>query len=267
MTLSTECLSILQLSDTHILATPSATLLGVDTAYYFRAVLAQAFAERKTFDLIMLTGDIAQQPVMESYQYVLEHITGYGTPCVCLPGNHDDYALMQKILNTRLVNCRKQLFLKNWQIISLNSQIIGEEGGFLPSEELAFLDRCLSQYPGQYALIAVHHHVLATESVWMDTMMITNSGDFLALVGQYPQAKVVLNGHIHQSMDKQTPSLRVLGTPSTCFQFKPKSVEFALDDASPAYRHIQLYPDGRVSSQVSHLLEPLIGLDGGTNGY
>jgi len=267
MTLPTECLSILQLSDTHILKTPNATLLGVDTAYYFRAVLAQAFAERQPFDLVMLTGDLAQHPVKESYQYILKHISRYAVPCVCLPGNHDDYELMQKILNTELVNCRKQLFLKNWQIINLNSQIIGEEGGLLRPEELAFLDQCLSQYPSQNALIAVHHHVLATESIWMDTMMIANSEDFLALVGRYPQAKVILNGHIHQAMDKQTPSLRVLGTPSTCFQFKPKSENFALDDTSPAYRHLQLYPDGQVNSQVIHLLEPLIGLDGGINGY
>ncbi len=267
MTLPTECLSILQLSDTHILASPGATLLGIDTAYYFRAVLAQAFAGQQSYDLIMLTGDIAQDPVAESYQYVLKQISGYGIPCICLPGNHDDYRLMQEILDTDLVSCRKQAFLKNWQIICLNSQIIGEEGGYLAAEELLFLEECLSRHPDQHAMIAVHHHSLATESVWMDTMMISNSDEFLAVAHRHPQVKAIINGHIHQEMDRQTPTLRVLSTPSTCFQFKPKSVEFALDDTSPAYRHLQLYADGRVASTVIRLNEALAGLETSTQGY
>ncbi|PPD43525.1 MAG: 3',5'-cyclic-AMP phosphodiesterase [Methylobacter sp.] len=267
MTSASECLSILQLSDTHILASPGATLLGIDTAYYFRAVLAQAFAQRQAFDLIMLTGDLAQEPATQSYRYILKHISGYGVPCVCLPGNHDDYALMQKVLNTPLVNCRKQVFLKGWQIISLNSQIIGEEGGYLPAGELRFLEGCLSQHPGQNTLVAVHHHPLATGSVWMDTMMIENSDEFLAVVKRHPQIKIIINGHIHQAMDRQLQSIRILGTPSTCFQFKPKSVEFALDNTSPAYRHLQLHADGRISSQVIRLSEALAGLETTTTGY
>ncbi|MDD5272958.1 MAG: 3',5'-cyclic-AMP phosphodiesterase [Methylovulum sp.] len=267
MTLANQCLSILQLSDTHILATPKATLLGIETAYYFHAVLAQAFADHRHFDLIMLTGDLAQDPIAASYQYLLKHISRYRIPTLCLPGNHDDYALMQRILNTDGVSCRKQMLLDNWQIINLNSQIIGEEGGYLAHEELLLLENCLNQYPNHHALIAVHHHSLASESVWMDTMMIGNSEAFLALVGRYPQAKVIINGHIHQIMDKQTATVRVLGTPSTCFQFKPKSVNFALDDTSPAYRHLQLYADGSIATQVKRIPEALVGLQHTPNGY
>lgn len=268
MPLAKECLSILQLSDTHILATPEATLLGIETAYYFQAVLAQAFADQQTFDLIILTGDLAQDPVRASYQFLLKRIGHYGIPVICLPGNHDDYRLMLDIFNTGLVNCRKQILLNNWQIISLNSQVIGEEGGYLSTEELVFLEQSIRQYPNHYVLIAVHHHCLASESTWMDTMMIANSDEFLAVVRRYPQTKLIINGHIHQEMDKQIPaSARVLGTPSTCFQFKPKSVNFALDDSLPAYRHLQLYPDGRITTKVSRLREALVGLEDTTDGY
>jgi Icc protein len=267
MTLATECLSILQLSDTHILASSDATLLGVDTAYYFRAVLARAFADHPRFDLIMLTGDLAQDPISPSYQYLLQHISQYGVPTVCLPGNHDDYALMQRVLNTELVSCRKQVLLGNWQIINLNSQIIGEEGGYLDAGELSFLSASLRAYPDRHALVAVHHHSLPTESYWMDTMMISNSDALWAILKSHRQVKALVNGHIHQEMEAQIANVRILGTPSTCFQFKPKSLGFALDETSPAYRHLQLYTDGRIATQVKRLPEALVGLQHTPHGY
>jgi Icc protein len=262
-----DYLSIVQLSDPHIFATADATMLGINTAHYFQAVLAQAFADHKTFDLMLLTGDLAQEPVAESYRFILEQITGYGVPCVCLAGNHDDYRLMRAILDTDTVNCRKQVLLGDWQIISLNSQIIGEAGGYFPTEERLFLEQSLSRHPDKHALIAVHHHCLATGSMWMDTMMIENSGEFLAVVQRYPQVKAIVNGHIHQIMDREMGGVRILGTPSTCFQFKPHSLKFTLDEAAPAYRHLQLYADGRVKSQVNRIAEPLTNLQTASGGY
>jgi Icc protein len=265
--LDTSCLSILQLSDTHILASTDAKLLGVNTAYYFQAVLSLAFANNAHYDLVMLTGDLAQDPLRASYVHVLEQMAAYQIPCVCLPGNHDDYAVMQSVLATDWVNCAKQTLLGNWQVIALNSQIIDDEGGFLSDAELGFLENCLQQYPERHALVAVHHHCLPTGSVWMDTMMIDNSTEFLAMAKRYPQVKAIVNGHIHQVMDAQVNGLRVLGTPSTCFQFKPGSVRFALDNLSPAYRRLDLYADGSLNTEVIRIAEPLQGLENRTSGY
>ncbi|MGZ8918448.1 MAG: hypothetical protein ACXW0T_09525 [Methylobacter sp.] len=39
-----DFISILQITDMHILATPEDTLLGINTAYYFKEVLDLAFA-------------------------------------------------------------------------------------------------------------------------------------------------------------------------------------------------------------------------------
>lgn len=267
MTQTTECLSLLQLTDLHLLASPEATMLGVNTAHYFHAVLEQALATRKPIDLILLTGDLAQEACQASYQYLLDSLKGLAIPCICLPGNHDDYALMQQVLNTADVNCRKQVFLKNWQIISLNSQIPGDPGGRLAERELAFLDACLRDYPEHHALIAVHHHCVPTNSAWMDTMMIENSDALFAVIEKYPQARAIVTGHIHQLMDITKGSVRVLGTPSTCFQFTPASHHFSIDTTAPAYRLIQLYADGRLESGVTRLPEALQGLQLGIEGY
>lgn len=263
----TAYISLLQITDLHILPSPKATLLGINTAHYFQAILEAAFSEKSHFDLILLTGDLTQEPCPAGYQLILNRLKAYNTPCICLPGNHDDYALMQQILNTGNINCRKQVFLGNWQIISLNSQIIGSDKGRLSNPELLFLENCLSGYPDYNALIAVHHHCVKTNSVWMDTMMIENSSELLAITHKYRQAKAIINGHIHQVMDIQTDSIRILGSPSTCFQFKPESKSFCLDNTSPGYRTIQLYSDGRIESEVVRLPGQLKELHTDILGY
>ena len=260
-------LSLLQITDLHILPDLDETFLGINTEHYFHAVLELAFAEHDHFDLILLTGDLAQHPCPVSYQRILNSLEVYNTPCICLPGNHDDYELMQQIFNTGLVSCRKQVFLENWQLICLNSQIPGEPGGRLSKQELLFLEDCLITNPNHHALIAVHHHCLETKSAWMDTMMIKNSQDLLAIIKQYPQTKAITTGHIHQVMDITTGEVRVLGTPSTCFQFTPESKTFSLDITAPGYRLIELYADGRIESGITRLSGQLSGLQMDTLGY
>jgi len=260
-------LSILQITDLHILPDLDETFLGINTEYYFHAVLELAFAEHHHFDLILLTGDLAQYPSPASYQRILNALQVHNTPCICLPGNHDDYQLMQQIFNTGLVSCRKQIFLGNWQLICLNSQIPGSPGGRLSQQELVFLEDCLAGNPNHHALIAVHHHCLETKSAWMDTMIIENSQELMAIINQYPQTKAITTGHIHQVMDITIGAVRVLGTPSTCFQFKPESETFSLDTTAPGYRLIKLYEDGRIESGITRISEQLSGLQIDTQGY
>jgi Icc protein len=261
------CLSILQISDSHILPEPGETLLGIDTAYYFQAVLEQAFASEQQFDLILFTGDLAQHPRLSNYQRLLTTLEAYQTPCVCLPGNHDDYELMKQILNTELVNCRKQIFLGNWQIICLNSQIPGAPEGRLSDQELAFLEQCLSSHPDHYALLAMHHHCQSINSPWMDTMMIENAQALFAIINKHPQVKAVTFGHIHQAITLEAGPVRVWGAPSTCFQFQPESKQLTVVNTPPGYRVIRLFVDGNLKSEAYHLPKPLAGLQTDTQGY
>jgi Icc protein len=263
----TACTSILQITDLHILPGPDETLLGIDTEHYFHAILEHAFANNQHFDIILVTGDLAQDPCPASYLRILNSLEAYNTPCICLPGNHDDYELMQQIFNASRVSCRKQVMMENWQLICLNSQIPGDPGGWLSKQELLFLEDCLLSNPNHHALIAVHHHCLETKSPWMDTMMIENSRELWTIINKHPQAKAITTGHIHQVMDISTASVRVLGTPSTCFQFKPESKTFSVEDTAPGYRLIKLYADGRLESDIIRLPGQLSGLQIDTQGY
>ncbi|MEC4750588.1 3',5'-cyclic-AMP phosphodiesterase [Methylomicrobium sp. Wu6] len=252
--------TILQISDLHLLPHAGETMLGIDTEYYFHRVLDHAFAANPKIELILVTGDLTQDPYLDCYQRIEQKLQTYGIRCICLPGNHDDDALMQSALNVGRVSCNKQTFIGDWQIIALNSRIPGKPGGRLAKQELDFLEDCLRAYPDRHALIAVHHPCLTIASPWLDAMMIENSNEFLAVLHRYPKVEAVTCGHIHQVVDKQVESLRIFSAPSTCFQFEPKSLEFSVVDTAPGYRMIRLQRDGGLETAVYRLPEALSGL-------
>lgn len=265
--MKSPCLSILQLTDLHVLPTPESTLLGVKTEHYFHTVLAHAFEQRTQYDVLLLSGDLAQSPCTASYQRILHKIETYKTLTLCLAGNHDDYPLMQQILNTPLVNCRKQTVWGKWQIITLNSQILHSEAGRLAQSELDFLESCLKEQRHLFAICVVHHNCLPTDSAWLDTMTIENSQVFLDIVARYPNVRVISTGHIHQEMNKKFGQVSVFGTPSTCFQFTPNSADFSMDRTPPGYRILDLYDDGEVISTVHRIDTPLHELQLDVEGY
>ena len=165
-------------------------------------------------------------------------------------GNHDDFSLMQQYLNSAQVNCDKQLILKGWQIISLNSKKEADQGGYLETKELDFLDEQLKSHAHLHTVIAVHHHPVPTKSLWMDKMIIKNNDQLFTLLLKYPQVKAITCGHIHQQLDISENNIRIYGSPATCFQFKPECREYTLDNKKPGYRIVKLYEDSSIQSNI-----------------
>lgn len=258
---------ILQLTDLHLLEHPGQTLLGVDTDHTFQRCLEHAHSQYGPFDLMLLTGDLAQAPCAASYQRLKQLLQLYKTPCLCLPGNHDDAELMRTWLYDDWINCAFQRLLGHWSLIALNSQKAHSPVGLLADSELLQLERTLSAYPNQPTLIAMHHPCVATGSSWLDTMQIENSEQLLNLISRHPQVKILNCGHIHQQFSYQIGDVALLAAPSTCFQFTPDSDEFSLDTASPGYRLLELFDDGQWRSSCHRIPEGLPTLDRNAHNY
>ena len=267
-TQANKSFKVLQLTDQHILPQAGKTLLGIDTDFYFQAVLNDAVASHPDANLILLTGDLTQDPCLSSYQRISARLAEKKINCLSLPGNHDDFALMQQVFNKKNNNTNKQTLTgDNWQIICLNSQKVGKAEGYLQPEELTLLEEYLNDQPQRYTLIAVHHHCLPCGSHWMDTMKIGNGEALLELACKYPKVKAITTGHIHQILKHKVRHLQLLGTPSTCFQFKPDSKDFALDNCMPGYRWLELHANGKIETGVVRLQGQLNELDFDSSGY
>ncbi|MCK9608953.1 MAG: 3',5'-cyclic-AMP phosphodiesterase [Methylomonas sp.] len=260
-------LNVLQLTDLHVTPHSGELMLGIDTEAYFQQTLKHAVDRHGPFDLILLTGDLAQDPCADTYQRIYRHLSRYDTRCLCLPGNHDDFSLMQTQLNTGKISCDKQLVLGNWSILMLNSQRINSHIGVLDDDELDFLEQTLQSHINLPTLIAVHHHCIRSGSPWMDTMQIQNSAAFLALIQKYSQVKAVTCGHVHQAFSKQEAQIALFATPASCFQFTPHSSEFSIDETPPGYRIFQLYDDGQLQSEIFRLPITMTDLDRNAHEY
>lgn len=263
-----EPLRLLQLSDCHLLARPGQTLMGVDTERSFQEVLTHL---KRTPDwppdLILLTGDLVQEPLPVAYERLSHYLETLQLPWVVLPGNHDDPEMMANILCRNAQHCAKHILTKTWQILGLNSYLPGSTGGHLDAAELELLTHSLAQAQDRPALIALHHPPLPVKSPWMDTMQVDNGQELLTLLERFPNVKGVIFGHVHQVFESNYRSIRLWSVPSTCFQFKPGSETFALDAQAAGWRWLELHACGQIHTRVERLDHLPPGLDFSLSGY
>lgn len=201
-------------------------------------------------DRFLLTGDLAEDPSTSTYGRIAQAFQKQNAPIHFLPGNHDIPEVMHDSLTREGFQREKIITWGNWRILLLDSTQNKSPIGELGSQELKWLDETLESLKGCWIVLALHHHPIPSASGWMDTMMIVDSDVFLTMIAPHREIKAVLFGHVHQEIDQALGSIRFLGTPSTCFQFMPKSHTFAMDDMHPGYRWIELHEDGELTTQV-----------------
>lgn len=244
---------ILQVTDTHCYADPGKTLLGLNTDQSFQAVLRLARRLHWPVDLVLATGDLVHGGSAQGYHRLKRHLEETGVPVYSLPGNHDDGVQLKRILSGDNLRPERSACYGNWQIILLDSSVPDQAAGLLGAPELERLERCLSEYPQHHALVCLHHHPVPIGSRWMDTMRLLNAPEFFQVLDRHAQVRSVLWGHIHQEFNAERKGVKLLGSPSTCVQFKPRSEEFALDEVPPGYRWLALRPDGAIETGVRRL--------------
>ncbi|MBE5254014.1 3',5'-cyclic-AMP phosphodiesterase [Mixta mediterraneensis] len=259
---------ILQITDTHLFAGKHESLLGVNTWASFDAVLAAITEQQRDYDLVIATGDLAQDHSVEAYQHFAEGIARLPGPCVWLPGNHDFQPAMVNTLAEKKINPAKHVLLgENWQLVLLDSQVFGVPHGMLSDYQLEWLEKTLARYPERHTLILLHHHPLASGCTWLDQHSLRNPHQLDAVLQNYPLAQTLVCGHIHQEMDVDWHGRRVLATPSTCVQFKPHCTNFTIDTVAPGWRWFTLHPEGKAETEVERLQTDAFRPDLDSEGY
>ncbi|NIR59708.1 MAG: 3',5'-cyclic-AMP phosphodiesterase [Gammaproteobacteria bacterium] len=262
-----EALMVVQVTDTHLQEHTRATLLGVDTDRSLEQVLERLREAHGDADVVLATGDLTQDGSEAAYRRLRASLADLGAPVYCLTGNHDDAPTLNAVLSGGRVSCPRSARHGRWQLLLLNSSVRGQEGGWLAPGELDHLERALASYPDHHALVCLHHAPVPVGSAWMDAMTVSNAEAFFAVLDRHPQVQAILWGHIHQAFEAERRGVRLLASPSTCFQFKPGSPEFALDDAAPGYRWLRLHADGALETDVVRVAEAPATVDMAAKGY
>ncbi|HBH36665.1 MAG TPA: phosphodiesterase [Gammaproteobacteria bacterium] len=245
---------LIQLTDLHLCETPGDILRsGVNTDEALSALLKQIVAQKQQPDLLVVTGDLVQQPVAAVYERLQHYFSMLSSPVYALCGNHDVPAMASRLLNQGNVNYCGDLLLEKWHLIFLNSSQTDRVDGELSASELLRLEQLLTHSAAQHAMIFLHHPPLKIHSQWMDRIRLKNSEALFAVIDHYPQVRAVVFGHIHQQFESTRGEIRLIGTPATSVQFEPGTDQMVLDALPPAYRSIELYHDGAFNTFIEWL--------------
>lgn len=246
--------------------TAAGELLGVNTTESFQAVITKLKGIASTLDCILLTGDLSQDGSRESYERIAAFLEPLSIPVYFIPGNHDDAEMLATIYPLSPIRTDKHLLFKRWQIILLDSHVPGLVAGKLAESAITQLQQLLDQHT-QHALLVMHHHPLAVGCGWLDPLGLQNAEYFWQVVNKYKQVAIVLNGHVHQVFHQRLNHLDCYMSPSTCIQFKPKQVEFALDNQPPGFRLLTLHDDGTHTTEVVRLAAYIGKFNASADGY
>lgn len=260
-------LNILQFTDTHLLADRTGRLLGLNTNESLQCVLQLSQKHQPNVDLVLVTGDLVHDGSDAGYARLQEMFSAYTVPVLLMAGNHDELRQLQSSAAAGPAKFVKHFQCRDWQIILLDSSIPGSDGGRLAVAELDALQLHLGSMPNQPTLVCLHHQPVPMGSRWLDSMLLENAEEFFEILDRHRQVRGVLWGHVHQEYEGVRNGVRLLSTPSTCFQFKPQSEEFSLDALPPGYRWLELFPDGRIESGVRRLERVSANLQMQSAGY
>ncbi len=256
---------IVQITDCHLGEKRGDEILAMNPDDSLSDVLALINQQHKNVDLLLATGDLANEAALPAYQRIYQQLNeNVNYPFAWLPGNHDDPALMAQLGES--VNIKTHA-LGSWLIVLLNSRVPGRIYGRFSEEELAFLDETLSANSDKHIMLCMHHQPVPIGSQWMDNYIIRNAHDFWQQLENHPHVKIVAWGHVHQAFSDDYQQVALLSAPSTCIQFTPGKRDFEVENSMPGYRWFELYADGSFSTQVERVAQKDYGVDLKSGGY
>lgn len=258
---------IVQITDPHLFADADGRLLGMNTRDSLEKVIDQVLLEQPQIDLLLISGDLTQDGTVASYNAFKDMSARIpATRTRWFAGNHDEPFVMEEVAQgTDLLD--PVVDIGAWRITLLNSAVPGSVPGRLAPSELELLERSLKEAPDRHHLVCLHHHPISIDCKWMEPIGLRNADALFAIIDRYPQTRALLWGHIHQEIDQPRGNLRLMATPSTCIQFKPRSDDFALDDLPPGYRWLRLQPSGEIETAVSRVEGYVFKPDFSSDGY
>ncbi len=240
----------MHLTDPHLFADLNGELRGTVTAESLQQVLDHYASGDWRADRVLVTGDLIQDDSAEAYDRFREFLLPLNMRIHCVPGNHDIRALMQKVCRVPPFSYCAYEEIGDWLLLGIDSCVRGEAGGRVTQEELDRLTTTIDDSDARHVMVCLHHPPVPMGSAWLDTVGLANGEEFLERLQSAGRVRLAVFGHVHQAYDEEHGGIRIIATPSTCRQFKPRSDKFAVDERPPAYRRITLSGDGSFETEL-----------------
>jgi Icc protein len=238
-------LTILQLSDTHFTAAAEGVVHDLDPADRLASVLGAWSACGQQADLVVLTGDNADDGSLEGCHRLATALAPLGAPVFAVAGNHDAGAAVHAVFGSAT-----HMDLGGWRVLGLASQRPGQTHGTLDVPAALSTIDDLDDRP---TVIAIHHPPrCASTNPWFQ---LDGAAELLAALEERPHIRAVISGHIHQAFEDVGPGgVALLGCPSTLYALHHDGERYrsseSLDDVPTGARVLRLADDGTFTTEL-----------------
>lgn len=249
----------LHLTDTHIAVGPGTVQFGVDTTRTFEALLAQIVAITPPPDFALISGDLVNDGRPESYEVFRDLLKRLPFPVRLSLGNHDRRDIFRQVVlgSATPSNAPYCYSFRSGgsTFVVLDSYLEGTSAGTLDVGQQQWFTEQLARCQ-EPVVVCIHHHVVPTSLVWLDRLILREGPEFVRTIREHPAVRLVIFGHIHRPFEDHVGVARLLGTPSTCYQFGPRSETREISAAPAAYRVVTV-TDNEVLTEVHWLTNPV----------
>jgi 3',5'-cyclic AMP phosphodiesterase CpdA len=269
---------IAQISDLHI-KRPGALAYGrVDTAKALERCVAALNEFSPAPDFVVISGDLADTPTAEEYEYLKRLLAPLKLPFAAVPGNHDsrelmrlsfpqaDYAFASGPLNQKVE-------VGGLDLLLLDSSVPGKPHGELDAPTLQWLDAILASSTARPALVFLHHPPFLSGIWHMDRQNLGSSTELASIVEHHPRVRLIAAGHVHRAV-----LTMFAGIPATICPAPNHAVDLDLAELRqpsfkvepPAFHLHTWFPGEGFGSVVTHQVpigdfdgpHPFFGADG-----
>jgi 3',5'-cyclic-AMP phosphodiesterase len=195
---------IAQISDLHIKPPGSLAYGRVDTA----AALERCVAALNEFlprpDFVVISGDLADTPTTEEYEYLKRLLAPLKLPFAGIPGNHDSREKMRAAFPlfpyaSASGPLDQRVEIGGLDLLLLDSSVHGKPHGELEATSLQWLEATLAASPDRPALLFLHHPPFETGIWHMDRQNLLNADALGAIVRGHPRVQRIATGHVHRA--------------------------------------------------------------------
>jgi 3',5'-cyclic AMP phosphodiesterase CpdA len=227
---------------------------------------------------VVISGDLADTPTSEEYDYLTRLLAPLKLPFAAIPGNHDSRELMRLAFpragyafTSGPLN--QKLEVKGLDLLLLDSSVPGKPHGELDVPTLEWLDAMLASSTDRPALVFLHHPPFLTGIWHMDRQNLGSSAELASIMQRHPRVRLIAAGHVHRAV------LTIFGgVPATICPAPNHAVDLDLAELRqpsfkvepPAFHLHSWFPGEGFGSIVTHQIpignfdgpHPFFGVDG-----
>jgi 3',5'-cyclic-AMP phosphodiesterase len=203
--MSSNPVRIAQISDLHIKPPGTLAYGRVDTGKALERCVAALNEFDPAPDFVVISGDLADTPSAEEYQYLKRLLAPLELPFAGIPGNHDSRELMRAALPSASYAfpagaLNQKIEVGGLDLLLLDSSVNGKPHGQLDGPTLEWLDAMLAAAPGRPALLFLHHPPFKAGIWHMDRQNLANANDLAPVIRRPPRLQLIATGHIHRAV-------------------------------------------------------------------